>query len=46
LVDEKGEEQPIKAGDFALVNSDEKHQYSNKGDKPLKLICGVRKEFE
>ena len=46
LVNEKGQEQPIKAGDFALVNPDEKHQYRNKGDKPLKLICGVPKEFE
>ena len=46
LVNEKGEEQPIKAGDFALVMPDEKHQYRNKGDRPLKLICGVPKEFE
>lgn len=46
LVNEKGEETPLKAGDFALVNPDEKHQYRNKGDKPLKLICGVPKEFE
>jgi len=46
LVNEAGEEQPLKAGDFALVNPSEKHQYRNKGDKPLKLICGVPKEFE
>ena len=46
LVNEKGEEQPLKAGDFALVNPDEKHQYRNKGDKPFKMICGVPKEFE
>ena len=26
LVNEKGEEQPLKATDFALVNPDEKHQ--------------------
>jgi quercetin dioxygenase-like cupin family protein len=45
LVNEKGEEQPLKAGDFALVNSDEKHQYRNKGDIPFKMICGVPKEF-
>ena len=25
LVNEAGEEQPLKAGDFALVNPDEKH---------------------
>ena len=46
LVNEKGEETPIKAGDFALVMPDEKHQYRNKGDKPLMLNCRVPKEFE
>ena len=46
LVNEKGEETSLKAGDFALVNPDEKHQYRNKGDKPFKMICGVPKEFE
>ena len=46
LVNEAREEQPIKTGDFALVMPDEMHQYRNKGDKPLKLICGVPKEFE
>ena len=46
LVNEAGEETPLKAGDFALVNPSEKHQYRNKGDKPFKLICGVPKEFE
>ena len=46
LVNDKGEETPLKAGDFALVNPDEKHQYRNKGDKPFKMICGVPKEFE
>ena len=67
LVNEKGEEQLIKAGNFALVNPigltpgnrvpqgefmsaannpDEKHQYRNLGDRPLKIICGVPKEFE
>ena len=46
LVNEAGEEQPLKAGDFALVDPDEKHQYRNKGDKPFKMICGVPKEFE
>ena len=46
LVNEKGEEQPLKAGDFALVNPDEKHQYRNKGDVPFKMICGVPKEYE
>lgn len=46
LVNEKGEEKPLKAGDFALVNPDEKHQYRNKGDVPFKMICGVLKKFE
>ena len=46
LVNEAGEETALKAGDFALVNPDEKHQYRNKGDQPFKMICGVPKEFE
>ena len=46
LVNEKEEEQPLKAGDFALINPDERHQYRNKGDQPFKMICGVPKEFE
>ena len=46
LMNEKWEEQPLKAGDFALVKPDEKHQYRNKGDVPFKMICGVPKEFE
>ena len=31
LVNKAGEETPPKAGDFALANPDEKHQYRNKG---------------
>jgi quercetin dioxygenase-like cupin family protein len=46
LVNENGEETSLKAGDFALVNPDEKHQYRNRGDKPFKMICGVPGEFE
>jgi len=46
LVNEAGEEQPLKAGDFALVNLDEEHQYQNKSDKPFKMICGEPKDFE
>jgi quercetin dioxygenase-like cupin family protein len=46
LVNEKGEEQPLKAGYFALVMPDEKHQYCNKGDQPFKMICGVPKAFD
>ncbi|MDD4107554.1 MAG: cupin domain-containing protein [Prolixibacteraceae bacterium] len=46
LVNAKGEETPVKAGDFALVEPDEKHQYRNKGDRQFIIICGVPKEFE
>ena len=46
LVNAAGQETPLKAGDFALVMPDEKHQYRNKGDVPFKMICGVPKEFE
>ena len=46
LVNEAGEEQSLRSGDFALVDPDEKHQYRNKGDQPFKMICGVPKEFE
>jgi len=47
LVNEAGEEQPINAGDFALVNPNEKHQYRNRSsEKVFKMICGVPKEFE
>ena len=46
LVNEAGEEQSLIAGDFALVNPHKKHQYRNNGDKPVKMICGVPKEFE
>lgn len=31
---------------FFIVNSDEKYQYRNKGDKPFKMICWVPKEVE
>jgi quercetin dioxygenase-like cupin family protein len=46
LVNAKGEETPLKAGDFAIVEPDEKHQYRNKGNTPFKMICGVPKAFE
>ncbi len=46
LANEAGEETPVKAGDFALVDPSEKHQYRNKGDQPFKMICGVPKEIE
>ena len=47
LVNEHGEENPLNAGDFALVMPNEKHQYRNKSDKnPMVMICGVPKDFE
>jgi quercetin dioxygenase-like cupin family protein len=47
LVNEAGEEFPLKTGDFALVSPNEKHQYRNSSaDKDFKMICGVPKEFE
>ncbi len=47
LVNEKGEQQPISTGDFALVLPNEKHQYRNTSkDKNFVMICGVPKEFE
>ena len=46
LVNEEGKETPLEAGDFALINQNEKHHYRNKGDIPFKMICGVPKEFE
>jgi quercetin dioxygenase-like cupin family protein len=47
LINEAGEELPIKAGDFALVYPNEKHQYRNNlSDMVFKMICGVPKEFE
>jgi quercetin dioxygenase-like cupin family protein len=47
LINEAGEQQSLKAGDFALVLPNEKHQYRNTSpDKAFKMICGVPKEFE
>jgi quercetin dioxygenase-like cupin family protein len=45
LVNKEGQKQPLKAGDFALVMPDKKHQYRNKGDHSLILICGVRRSL-
>ncbi len=47
IINENGEELPIKGGYFALVLPNEKHQYRNKSkDKPMVMICGVPKQFE
>ncbi|RMD49630.1 MAG: cupin domain-containing protein [Ignavibacteria bacterium] len=46
LVDENGNEKPLKAGDFALVLPNEKHQYKNNGNGNFVMICAVKKEYE
>jgi len=47
LVNEAGKEFPVREGDFALVDPNERHQYRNNSpDKVFKMICGVPKEFE
>ena len=38
---------PVKAGDFAFVKPDEKHQYRNTSDsKLMKMICAVPVDYE
>jgi len=44
-VNEAGEETPLKAGVFALVNPDEKHQTATKETSPLKLSAGCRRSL-
>lgn len=47
FVGEGGDERSLKAGDFALVLPDEKHQYRNaSAEEPLVMICAVPKEYE
>ncbi len=47
LVNESGEHQPIKKGDFALVLPNEKHQYRNaSATEKFVMICGVPKAFQ
>ena len=47
LVAMDGSTQAIKAGEFALVLPDEKHQYRNtSATEPFIMICAVPKEFE
>ena len=46
LVNEAGDETPLNAGDFVLVNPSEKHQYRNKEDQYFKMIWRLPKEFE
>ncbi|MFC2085221.1 cupin domain-containing protein [Bacteroidota bacterium] len=47
LINEKGENQIVKKGDFAIVLPNEKHQYRNISEQnDLVLICAVPKQFE
>jgi quercetin dioxygenase-like cupin family protein len=47
LVNEAGNESPVKKGDFALVLPNEKHQYRNtSADQLFLMICAVPKEYE
>ncbi len=47
LVDEAGEKHPVKAGKFALVKPNEKHQYRNTSAvEDLKMICAVPLTYE
>jgi quercetin dioxygenase-like cupin family protein len=46
MVDETGAEHPFKAGDFAFVAPNEKHQFKNKSSMPFKFICAVPKKYE
>lgn len=46
MLNETGEETPVKAGDFALVLPNEKHQFRNTGSEELQFICLVPKEHE
>jgi quercetin dioxygenase-like cupin family protein len=40
------EEVPIEKGYFSLILADEMHQYINKSNEPLVVICAVPKEKE
>ena len=46
LVDPEGTPRPLEPGDFAMVPSNELHQFRNAGDEPFSFICAVPKEYE
>jgi len=47
LIDEAGNKHPVKAGEFALVKPNEKHQYRNtSATEDLKMICAVPSAYE
>lgn len=47
IVNESGDEKEIKAGGFALILPDEKHQYRNTSKmEEMVMICAVPGEYE
>ena len=47
LVDEQGVKHHIKAGEFAFILPNEKHQFRNRSDtEPFLIICAVPNEYE
>ena len=47
LVSENGVENPLRTGDFVLVDPNERHQYRcSQADNPLVMICAVPRKFE
>lgn len=47
LVDAEGSKHPLKAGEFAIVLPNEKHQFRNSSDTdPFVVICAVPNEYE
>ncbi|HJX35173.1 MAG TPA: cupin domain-containing protein [Desulfatiglandales bacterium] len=47
LVDGQGERHQLRAGEFALILPNEKHQFRNGSDTDLfKVICAVPNEYE
>ena len=43
---EADREHELGEGDFALVLPDEKHQFKNRGNSDLVVICAVPKQYE
>jgi quercetin dioxygenase-like cupin family protein len=47
LVDDRGEKHQLKAGEFALILPNEKHQFRNSSDTDsFVVICAVPNEYE
>lgn len=43
-INTKGKTIPVSAGSFALVESNEEHQFENSGDAVLKFLCVIPKD--